>query len=304
MKSGAKKGKAAKAAKEKEAKEKKGAPKGPKPKQFRVQAHIIEAKGAKARAGVLPDLVVMAQVTGQSCKFTQVVRSCSECHFDTHLSWSFQMTFEEFHNAELTFHLLNAGTDARADPLGVYEVKLAQIRKQPMSEYFCVWLALYPSSQLYVSELGPALRISCACLGGMQRLSQHTQDETDEALTDDNPVVLMPPLVRWTFYSLFVAVYRIEGLPSMNAYGDATDAFVAAKVHGQAAIKTKARQAITTTTAATAGHVPDVTTGDPQRARARVQRAAPPADRAPEDERYADDHRRRLRSVGVRRDDR
>ena len=158
MKSGGKKAKAA-AAKEKESK--KGVPKGPKPKQFRVQAHIIEAKGARARApGVLPDLVVMAQVTGQSCKFTQVVRSCSECHFDMHLSWSFQMTFEEFHNAELTFRLLNASTDARADPLGVYEVKLANIRKQPMSEYFCVWLALYPSSQLYVSELGPALRIS------------------------------------------------------------------------------------------------------------------------------------------------
>ena len=31
--------------------------------------------------------------------------------------------------------------------------------------------------------------------------------------------VLMPHLVRWTHYSLFVAVYRVEGLPNMDDYG-------------------------------------------------------------------------------------
>ena len=50
--------------------------------------------------------------------------------------------------------------------------------------------------------------------------------------------VLMPHLVRWTHYSLFVAIYRVEGLPNMDDYGS-TDAFISVKLPGQAAVKTK-----------------------------------------------------------------
>ena len=32
---------------------------------------------------------------------------------------------------------------AKSEALGMYEMKLAQIRKQPLGEYFMVWLALY-----------------------------------------------------------------------------------------------------------------------------------------------------------------
>jgi hypothetical protein len=48
----------------------------------------------------------------------------------------------------------------------------------------------------------------------------------------------MPPLVRWTHYSLFIAIYRIEGLPNMDSYG-ATDAFVSVRLPGESAMKTK-----------------------------------------------------------------
>ena len=48
----------------------------------------------------------------------------------------------------------------------------------------------------------------------------------------------MPHLVRWTHYSLFVAIYRVEGLPNMDDYGS-TDAFISVKLPGQAAVKTK-----------------------------------------------------------------
>ena len=50
----------------------------------------------------------------------------------------------------------------------------------------------------------------------------------------------MPHLVRWTHYSLFVAIYRVEGLPNMDDYGS-TDAFISVKLPGQAAVKTKVR---------------------------------------------------------------
>jgi hypothetical protein len=44
--------------------------------------------------------------------------------------------------------------------------------------------------------------------------------------------------VRWTHYALFVAIYRVEGLPNMDAHGS-TDAFASVKLHGQATVKTK-----------------------------------------------------------------
>ena len=47
--------------------------------------------------------------------------------------------------------------------------------------------------------------------------------------------------MRWTHHSLFIAIYRIEGLPQMDEYGS-TDAFVEMKLPGQAAVKTKVVQ--------------------------------------------------------------
>ena len=47
----------------------------------------------------------------------------------------------------------------------------------------------------------------------------------------------MPPLVRHTYLSVFVAVYRVEGLPQMDDYGS-TDGFVTVKMRGQAPMKT------------------------------------------------------------------
>ena len=66
----------------------------------------------------------------------------------------------------------------------------------------------------------------------------HTEEEVEEAQGDDSPLVLMPHLVRWTNYSLFVAIYRVEGLPNMDDYGS-TDAFVSVKLPSQTAVKTK-----------------------------------------------------------------
>ena len=54
------------------------------------------------------------------------------------------------------------------------------------------------------------------------------------------PLVLMPPLVRWTHYSLFVAAYRVEGLPNMDEYSS-TDPFIAMKMHGQSALKSSVK---------------------------------------------------------------
>ena len=50
----------------------------------------------------------------------------------------------------------------------------------------------------------------------------------------------MPPLVRWTHYSLFVAAYRVEGLPNMDEYSS-TDPFIAMKMHGQSALKSSVK---------------------------------------------------------------
>ena len=152
----------------------------------------------------------------------------------------------------------------------MYDLKLAQIRKQPGGEYFYTWLALYSLPHEYVTELQArrlamrrlqphvfrtqphvhvpshsapcaqscspacracslprrrqgALRISAAVIGGTVDPPTHTVDEETEAREDDNPLVLMPHLVRWTYYSLFVAIYRVEGLPNMDEHG-ATDA--------------------------------------------------------------------------------
>ena len=74
-----------------------------------------------------------------------------------------------------------------------------------------------------------------------RELPTHTDDEIAEARDDDNPLVLMPPLVRWTHYSLFVAAYRVEGLPNMDEYSS-TDPFIAMKMlHGQSALKSSVK---------------------------------------------------------------
>ena len=101
-----------------------------------------------------------------------------------------------------------------------------------------VWLALYADADEYVTELSGAMRATITCLGGAQQAPSHTDEEVEEANADDSPQVLMPHLVRYTHYSLFVAIYRVEGLPNMDDYGS-TDAFISVKLPGQAACKTK-----------------------------------------------------------------
>ena len=51
----------------------------PKPKQFRVIAHVIDVFGARSfTPGELPDLVVTATITKQSMKYTHVVRQAKD----------------------------------------------------------------------------------------------------------------------------------------------------------------------------------------------------------------------------------
>lgn len=209
-----------------------------KPKAFRVQVHIIEVKDVKPNAAGLPDLVCTASVGNYGTKYTQVVRQSTSATFDTFLEWKFMATAEDVANASLSLRVLNANTDAKTEALGMYDLPLKQIRKQPLGEYFMVWLALYNDPDEYVSELSGAMRATITFLGGSQAVPTHSEEEIEEARNDDSPQVVMPQLVCWTHYSLFVAIYRVEGLPNMDDYGS-TDAFISVKLPGQAAVKTK-----------------------------------------------------------------
>ena len=209
-----------------------------KPKAFRVMVHVIEVKDVKPTQGGLPDLVVTASVGKYGTKYTQVVRQSTSGTFDTFLEWKFMATFDEFKAASLTLTVLNANTDSKTQTLGMYVLQLDNIRKQPLGEYFMTWLALYTDPDEYVTELSGALRATITCLGGAQQVPTHSEEEVEEATNDDSPQVLMPHLVRWTHYSLFVAIYRVEGLPNMDDYGS-TDAFISVKLPGQAAVKSK-----------------------------------------------------------------
>ena len=179
-----------------------------------------------------------ASVGNYGTKYTQVVRQSTSGTFDTHLEWKFMATVEEINNASLQLRVLNANTDAKTETLGMYDLPLTQIRKQPLGEDFMVWLALYNDPNEYVTELSGAMRATICFLGGSQQVPTHSEEEVVEARDDDSPQVLMPHLVCWTHYSLFVAIYRVEGLPNMDDYGS-TDAFISVKLPGQAAVKTK-----------------------------------------------------------------
>ena len=131
----------------------------PKPKPFRIHAHVIDVKGIKPQPGILPDLVVTVTVTGYSTKYTQVVRQTCEANFGAFFEWKTELDFEEFHAAALQFRVLNANTSAKSEALGMYDLKLAQIRKQPNGEYFYTWLALYALPHEHVTELQVRVRV-------------------------------------------------------------------------------------------------------------------------------------------------
>lgn len=172
--------------------------KGPKKKNFRVFLHIIEVKGATPLDdGSNPDLVVTATVTGQATKYTRVVRDSVACQFDQHHEWFFTANFDDFNESTLQLRLLNARTRERSESLGMYIIKLRDIRKQPMCEHFMTWLALYSSASHYTSEISAAIRVTVSCVSGRQEPPTHSLDEVVDAQDDDNPLVLMPPLVRY-----------------------------------------------------------------------------------------------------------
>lgn len=163
-----------------------------KPKAFRVQLHVIEVRDVLPQAGGMPDLVVTASVGSYGTKYTQVVRQATSATFDTFFEWKFTASFEEMQNASLLLNVLNANTDAKSETLGMYSLSLAQIRKQPLGEYFMVWLALYTDPDEYVTHLSGGVRATICCLGGSQNIPVHTEDEIEEANADDSPLVLMP----------------------------------------------------------------------------------------------------------------
>ena len=148
-----------------------------KPKAFRVQVHIIEAKDVKPMAGGMPDLVCTASVGNYGTKYTQVVRQSTSATFDTFMEWKFMATFEEMNNSSLSLRVLNANTDAKSEMLGMYDLPLSQIRKQPLGEYFMTWLALYSDPSEYVTELSGGLRATITCLGGNQQVPTHSEEE-------------------------------------------------------------------------------------------------------------------------------
>ena len=127
----------------KQGKQDAAAVKGPKPKAFRVHLHILEVKDIETPTGSVPDLVATASVMNLAAKYTQVVKESKSCYFDAVLEWEFMATYEEMRDAKLTIKLLNSKTEAKKEMLGMYELKLSTIRKQPFGEYFMVWLALY-----------------------------------------------------------------------------------------------------------------------------------------------------------------
>jgi len=214
-----------------------------KAKSFKLNLHILEVKDIKMPKGadgkpIPPDLVVTASVGSFGTKYTQVQKQATSAIFDHKMDWKFMMAHEDFDKAKLKIRVCNANTDAKSESLGMYDIELKAIRRQPLGEYFMVWLALYQDPDEYVTELSGAIRCTISCLGGSQEEATHTEEEVQEAQEDESPMVLMPHLVRWTHYSLFVAVYRVEGLPNMDDYGS-TDAFVSIKLPGQAASKTR-----------------------------------------------------------------
>jgi hypothetical protein len=73
----------------------------PKPKPFRIQAHVIDVKGITPQPGILPDLVATVTVSGYSTKYTQVVRQTCEASFGAFFEWKTELDFEEFHAAPL-----------------------------------------------------------------------------------------------------------------------------------------------------------------------------------------------------------
>ena len=182
--------------KKQQAPQKAGEVSKPRPKPFRVQAHIIDVKDIKPQPGILPDVVVTVTVSGYSTKYTQVVRQTTEASFGAFFEWKTDLDFEEFHAAALQFRVLNANTSSKMEILGMYDLKLSQIRKQSGGEYFFTWLALYANPSEYVTELQGALRVSVAVVSGTADPPTHTTLEEEEAREDDNPLVLMPHLVR------------------------------------------------------------------------------------------------------------
>ena len=127
-----------------------------KAKAFRVQVHIIEVKDIKPQSG-MPDLVCTASVGNYGTKYTQVVRQSTAATFDTFLEWKFMATKEEIDNSALSLRVLNANTDAKSETLGMYDLPLMQIRRQPLGEYFRTWLALCTKPDEYVTELSGAI---------------------------------------------------------------------------------------------------------------------------------------------------
>ena len=192
--------------------------------------HVIEVKDVKPETSdTLPDLVVTASVGSYGTKYTQVVRQATSGIFDTFLEWKFTATFEEFKNAKLTLSVLNANhTDGKAETLGMYILPLDQIRKQPMSEYFMTWLALYKDPDEYVTDLSGSMRATITCLGGAQQLPTHSDEEVEEARNDEAASADAAAGALDALLALCGGVW-IEGLPSMDDYGS-TDAFVSVKL--------------------------------------------------------------------------
>ena len=88
--------------------------------------------------------------------------------------------------ASIQFRVLNANTSAKSEVLGMYDLKLAQIRKQSNGEYFYTWLALYALPHEHVTELQGALRVSVAVIGGTVEPPTHTIEEETEAREEGN----------------------------------------------------------------------------------------------------------------------
>ena len=211
-----------------------------KKRRYSVKLHVIEARGAwPLEDGSLPDLVVAATVSGEATKYTRAVHNTVACQFDSFLEWDVDSSLEAFQRLKLTLQLLNAKTMESKDPLGMYTLKLKDIRAQPLSEHFMTWLALYQSDSKFTSEFSGAIRVTVSCLAGKQAVAKHSLTEIADAEGDENPFVLMPPLVRYRCISLFIAIYRIDGLEAYGALGEPASTFASVKMAGSAASKTR-----------------------------------------------------------------
>ncbi|KAK2963825.1 putative Dysferlin protein [Blattamonas nauphoetae] len=197
-----------------------------------IRITVLEARDLKAKnKNNMSDPVCFVKC-GTQTQHTSIEKKTLSPYWDQTFFFTQKLSMFDFQNTKINFSVYNAGTFRRNELIGSYEIDLEWAYKEPEHEIWRKFIPLYNLEE--GTEIQGYLRMNVVVLRPGDVPANHEDNEEDEVedTTDLSKMLILPPDIEQTGYTLTVRCYKAEHLPKVDV-GGKIDPLIQAHFNGE-----------------------------------------------------------------------